>query len=202
MDQLSNVYYLMQLLVRQVFVYLRDLILYKFFWLSTVDEDFDAADSKLHGLSFRNLTADLIAFSVICVVLFVIVTLTSKCEKEEGRSPYATAGIEAVPVDFQESLCRISNASSSTVRYEACGDSIFPRGRIPERNFSHESFSRVRPVNRRRTRCVLKKSIFGLTGVQLHNSQSTQTQKLVPKMNYKWVVRRTRSGLVYGKYPL
>ncbi|XP_078035179.1 uncharacterized protein LOC144469122 [Augochlora pura] len=206
MENLSNFYYLVQLIVHQVFVYLRDLIRYKF-WLTGDDEDFDSSDSKLQGLSFRNITADLVAFAVICIVLFVLVTLTSKCEKVEKPSSYAFAGIETiisdlvpdrVPVDREGSLCRVSNTSS--VRFEACEHSMFPRGRIPERNFSHESFSRMHRCNRRKSRCILKKSIFGLTGTQLHNSQSTQTHKLVSKPNQKWFVRRTRSGLVYGKY--
>ncbi|XP_033336015.2 uncharacterized protein LOC117226114 isoform X1 [Megalopta genalis] len=206
MDHLGNFYYLVQLIVQQVFVYLRDLIRYKV-WLTADDENLDSFDSKLQGLSFRNLTADLVAFSVICIVLFILVNLTSKCEKAEDPDSYAFAGIETiisdlvpdrVPVDLEGSLCRVSNASS--VRFEACGDSMFHRGRIPERNFSHESFSRMHRSNRRRPRCILKKSIFGLTGNQLHNSQSTQTHKLASKPNQKWFVRRTRSGLVYGKY--
>ncbi|XP_031829624.1 uncharacterized protein LOC116425704 [Nomia melanderi] len=202
MDNLSDVYYLVQLMFRQIFVYLRDLILYKFFWLAATSDDFDSSDSTLRGLTSRNLTADVLAFSVICAVLFLLVMLSSKCERDEGR-PYVSTGIETVSVNFEENLCRpLHISSNATDCLDACGDTIFPRRRILERNLSHESFSRVRSSNRKRNRCILKRSIFGLTGAQLHSSQSTQTEKLLPKICQKWLVRRTRSGLVYGKYPV
>ncbi|XP_076161709.1 uncharacterized protein LOC143143847 [Ptiloglossa arizonensis] len=203
MDNLSDVYYLVQLIVRQIFVYLRDMILYKFIWLVTANDEIDYTDSKLRGLTSRNITADVLAFVILCTVLFLIVMLASKCEKEEGQL-YASPGIQPLSTDFQEEPYRVSGAGSGTSNcFYASGDSARSRGRpIPKRNFSDENFVRVRTIERKRNKSILKKSIFGLSGVQSLNSQSTQTEHTLHKNNSRWLVRRTRSGQIYGKYPV
>ncbi|CAL7951005.1 unnamed protein product [Xylocopa violacea] len=205
MDNLSDIYYLVRLIIHQVSIYLRDLILYKFFWMATNNDDFVDSDTKLRNLTFRNVATDIVAFSVICVILFLLVVLTSKCEKNEGRL-YTSAGIETVTMDRPQQdlpFC-VSNTSAGTIGcFHACGDSICSRGRIPKRNYSDEDISRVRTSNEKRLTKIPKKSIFGLSVVQPQNSQSTQTtDKIFVRNTQKWLVRRTRSGHVYGKYPI
>ncbi|XP_076750458.1 uncharacterized protein LOC143423197 [Xylocopa sonorina] len=205
MDNLSDICYLVRLIVHQISIYLRDLILYKFFWMATSNDDFVDQDTKLRSLTFRNIATDVVAFSIICVVLFVLVVLTSKCEKNEDRL-YASAGIETVTVDRpqQDRPFRVSSTTSGATGYfHACGDSICSRGRIPKRNYSDEDVSRVRTSNEKRVTQIPKKSIFGLGTVQPQNSQSTQTtNKVFVRNTQKWLIRRTRSGHVYGKYPI
>lgn len=205
MDNLSDIYYLVRLIIRQVSIYLRDLILYKFFWMAANTDEFEAAETKLRGLTFRNMITDIVAFSVICVVLFLLVLLSSKCEKEDGQL-YSAAGIETVSVNLPEDPFRVSDTSSTTLDcFHACGDSVCPRRpRIPKRNYSDEDVARARSTSEKRTTRIQKKSIFGLTAAILpHNSQSTQTtDALFVHSNQKWLIRRTRSGQVYGKYPI
>ncbi|XP_076625230.1 uncharacterized protein LOC143343838 [Colletes latitarsis] len=198
MDNLSDIYYLVQIIVHQIFDYLRDLILYKFLWLVSTNDEIDYSDSK--QLASRNMAADVLAFSVLCAILFLIVMFTSKCEKDEGRG-YATPGIETVSAEFQEEPYCVSSASfSATSCFYASGDSICAHGRVPKRNFSDESLARIRGMDRKRHKSILKRSIFGLSGVQVQNSQSTQTEKIVRTSSQTWLVRRTRSGQIYGKY--
>ncbi|XP_076240957.1 uncharacterized protein LOC143183318 [Calliopsis andreniformis] len=202
MDNLSDVYYLMQLIIRQIIVYLRDLIHYKFFWLAVTNNDFDAPDTKIRSITSRNITADIMAFAILCTVLFLLVMLTSKCEKDRQQR-YASIDTETVSGDLQEDPYCISNASSSsTTCFHACGDSHWTRGRIIKRNFSDEDVSRVRSSNRNPTG-ILKKSIFGLNVNQLQTSQSTQTREnIFHRTTEKWLIRKTRSGQIYGKYPV
>ncbi|KAG6794666.1 uncharacterized protein LOC108000622 isoform X2 [Apis cerana] len=203
MDNLSDIYYLVRLIIRQVSIYLRDLILYKFFWIATNNENFDNSDSKLRSITLRNVTTDIVAFSVICIILFLLVILASKCEKDEVRNVFESAGIETITVEHPEDQFCVSNVtSSSTNCVHACGDSIFSRGRIQNRNYSDEDISRVRSSSKKRS-AIPKKSIFGLNVAQPQNSQSTQTtDKIFYKNNQKWLIRRTRSGHIYGKYPI
>ncbi|XP_017760542.1 PREDICTED: uncharacterized protein LOC108551053 [Eufriesea mexicana] len=201
MDNLSHIFYLVRLIIRQVSIYLRDLILYKIFWMAANDE-YNTSDSKL-GVTLRNLTTDILAFCVICIVLFFLVLLASKCEKDETQL-FTSAGIETVTVDLAEDPFCISNTSSSTTNcILACGDSIYPRGRIRKRNFSDEDMSRVRSCSKKRVASIPKKSIFGLAVSQPQNSQGTQTtDKIFQNTTQKWLIRRTRSGNIYGKYPI
>ncbi|XP_029037646.1 uncharacterized protein LOC114873457 [Osmia bicornis bicornis] len=200
MDNLSDIYYLVQLIVRQVFIYLRDLILQKFFWIAAINDDFDASDTRFRGLTFRNLTADIVAFSVLCSVLFILVMFASKCEKD-CRQLYASAGIETVTAGLSENPYCVSSTSSTNC-FHACGDSICTRGRIPKRNFSDEDVIRVRSA-KKRTTTIPKRSIFGLNSIQPQNCQSTQTmERIYQKSSQKWLIRKTRSGQIYGKYPV
>ncbi|CAK9801903.1 hypothetical protein ANTPLA_LOCUS3001 [Anthophora plagiata] len=203
MDNLSDIYYLVQLIIRQVFIYLQDLIIYKFFWLATGNEEFNPSDSKLRNLTLRNITTDIFAFSIICLVLFLLVVLASKCEKNENQI-YAPTGIETVTVDLPDDpFCRSNISSNTTNCFHACGDSICSRGRIAKRNYSDEDIGRVRLTKEKRTMRIPKKSIFALNSSQPQNSQSTQTaQKIYHQSTQKWLIRRTRSGQVYGKYPI
>ncbi|XP_017885007.1 uncharacterized protein LOC108627922 [Ceratina calcarata] len=205
MDNLSDIYYLVRLIIRQVSIYLRDLILYKFFWMAANADEFEAAETKLRGLTFRNMITDIVAFSVICVVLFLLVLLSSKCEKEDGQL-YTATGIETVSVNLPEDPFRVSDTSSTTLDcFHACGDSAYPRRpRIPKRNYSDEDVVRVRSNSEKRKTRIQKKSIFALTAAILpQNSQSTQTtDKLFVRTSQRWLIRRTRSGHVYGKYPI
>ncbi|XP_017797791.1 PREDICTED: uncharacterized protein LOC108578892 [Habropoda laboriosa] len=201
MENLSDIYYLVQLIIRQVSIYLRDLIIYKFFWLATGNDDFDLSDTKLRNLTLRNITTDIFAFSIICLVLFLLVVLSSKCEKNESQI-YAPTGIETLTVDLPDDPFCHSNASSTNC-FHACGDSLCSRGRIPKRNFSDEDVTRVRSSGEKRTMRIPKKSIFALNSIQPQNSQSTQTtHKIYHQTTQKWLIRRTRSGQVYGKYPV
>ncbi|KAK9300399.1 hypothetical protein QLX08_006930 [Tetragonisca angustula] len=200
MDNLSDIYYLVRLIIHQISIYLRDLILYKVFWIATSNDNFDASDAKLRGITLRNVTTDIIAFSVICIVLFLLVVLASKCEKSDGQF-FTPVGIETVATDLPENPFCVPNTSSSTNCFHACGDSIFSRQRVPKRNFSDEDVARVRSCETRAAR-IPKKSIFGLTTSQPQNPQSIQTaRKMFHKNNQKWLIRRTRSGHIYGKYP-
>ncbi|XP_076545475.1 uncharacterized protein LOC117609389 isoform X2 [Osmia lignaria lignaria] len=207
MDNLSDIYYLVQLIVRQVFIYLRillysfqDLILQKFFWIAAINDDFDASDTRFRGLTFRNLTADILAFSLLCSVLFILVMFASKCEKD-CRQIYTSAGIETVTAGLSEDPYCVSSTSSTNC-FHACGDSICTRGRIPKRNFSDEDVIRVRSA-KKRTTSIPKRSIFGLNSIQPQNSQSTQTmERIYQKSSQKWLIRKTRSGQIYGKYPV
>lgn len=108
-----------------------------------------------------------------------------------------------ITVEHPEDQFCVSNVtSSSTNCVHACGDSIFSRGRIQNRNYSDEDISRVRSSSKKRN-TIPKKSIFGLNVAQPQNSQSTQTtDKIFYKNNQKWLIRRTRSGHIYGKYPI
>ncbi|KOC69401.1 hypothetical protein WH47_09359 [Habropoda laboriosa] len=194
----------------------QDLIIYKFFWLATGNDDFDLSDTKLRNLTLRNITTDIFAFSIICLVLFLLVVLSSKCEKNESQI-YAPTGIETLVVELfrrkkefyngltvdlpDDPFCH-SNASSTNC-FHACGDSLCSRGRIPKRNFSDEDVTRVRSSGEKRTMRIPKKSIFALNSIQPQNSQSTQTtHKIYHQTTQKWLIRRTRSGQVYGKYPV
>ncbi|XP_043260640.1 uncharacterized protein LOC122402138 [Colletes gigas] len=197
MDNLSDIYYLVQIIVYQIFDYLQDLILYKFLWLVSTNDEIDYSVSKV--LASRNMTADVLAFFVLCAILFLIAMFTcftSKCEKDEGRDN-ATAGIEIVSTEFQEEPYWSFSATSC---FDACGDSVCGHGRALKRNFSDESLTRIRGVDRKRHKRILKLSIFGLSGVQAQNSQSTRTEMMARKSSQTWLVRRTRSGQIYGKY--
>ncbi|XP_076679995.1 uncharacterized protein LOC143375103 [Andrena cerasifolii] len=203
MENLSDVYYLVQLIVRQIFVYIRDLILHKFLWLATNKDHLEASDSKLRSLTSRNITADILAFGILCTVLFFLVVLASKCEKDHGAR-YASAAMETCPsLDMHEDSRCISSSSSTTCFLHACGDGKSPRGRFTKRNFSDGDFARVRSGTRMHPTSILKKSIFGLSAAQPQSSQSTQTTvQILQKTNHRWLLRRTRSGQVYGKYPV
>ncbi|XP_068984138.1 uncharacterized protein [Bombus flavifrons] len=201
MDNLSDIYYLVRLIIRQVSIYLRDVILYKVFWMATND-NFDSSDTKLR-ITLRNITTDVVAFSIICAVLFLLVVLASKYEKDENQL-FTPVGIETVTVDHPQNSFCVSNTNSNTTNCShACGDSILPRRRISKRNFSEEDIIRVRSCSEKRTTRIPKKSIFGLTMCQPQNCQSTQTtREILHKNNQKWLIRRTRSGHIYGKYPV
>lgn len=75
----------------------QDLILYKVFWIATNNDNFDASDAKLRGITLRNVTTDIVAFSVICIVLFLLVVLASKCEKSEDQF-FTPVGIETLVI--------------------------------------------------------------------------------------------------------
>ncbi|KAF7398558.1 hypothetical protein HZH66_006455 [Vespula vulgaris] len=198
MGNISDVYYLLQLILPEVYVYIHDSILREFPWPneSNVD-DMDNLESKTRNNIPKHISSDLITLPFICVLLFIILIILEKFFKNDSNH-YASATNISIPND----LPMVYANTRITDPLHSCGDTFF-------------SQEILQPSNPLQSMCVKSQqsknlnlpgsSITKVHSEHLQHSQSTQTSlRILSKAtkSQEWVVRRTRSGQIYGKYPV
>ncbi|KYN35079.1 hypothetical protein ALC56_10548 [Trachymyrmex septentrionalis] len=93
MDNLIDVYYLIQLIVWQILIFLRDFVFREFTWFAPAEEDLDNTSSKIRAVTSQHSAADLFIFLVICGLLFTFMILSTNSPKSE-TSRYNINNIE------------------------------------------------------------------------------------------------------------
>ncbi|XP_025268605.1 uncharacterized protein LOC112639330 [Camponotus floridanus] len=199
MDTLSDIYYLMQLIVRQILIFLRDFIFRELTWFTLAEENFDNANSKILDVAPHPATDFFVLFTV-CGLLFAFMILPTNSIKNEA-SNYDLNNIEMISTTFENSspLWYSKPANSSLISYFHDCNSINPsRDTVPkQQNISHPSFSKCR------VSLQSKASNYKVRSIRSRHSHKTQVNYLASQtIGREWLVRRTRSGHVYGKYPI
>ncbi|XP_043281533.1 uncharacterized protein [Venturia canescens] len=210
MENLSDMYYLIRFIVGRIFVYLRDIILHELSWFPDENGDIDASEAKARGHPFsRKAVADFVAFFTICAVFGSFFVFSTKCNKEE-QSAYdpprpVSAESEGEPLELlEDDEYTICNTPVGSSHQNAWGDATMGELDV-ERPLSRQKFggrSRVPFLSKKRNG---KPSMIELRGTHSQHSQSTQTnERLLQRVTNKrdWLIRRTRSGHIYGKYPM
>ncbi|XP_012219232.1 uncharacterized protein [Linepithema humile] len=198
MDNLSDAYYLIQLIARQILIFLRDFIFREFTWFAPM-EDFDNANSQIRGAPSQDAAADFFVFFTVCGLLFAFMILSANSPKNEV-SNYDTSNIEAISMAFKEDLSSYwysRSVSSDLINcHHACGDSIsLPCNIIPKMQ------SILRPTIAKSRMSSRSKNLN--YSVRPGYSHQTQTGRRASQTTSReWLIRRTRSGHVYGKYPI
>ncbi|XP_033214740.1 uncharacterized protein LOC117171490 [Belonocnema kinseyi] len=206
MNNLTDMYYLLQLIIRNVFAFLRDILIKELPRLltSTIKVE-NIENSKIRTPSaIKHVTADFAAFFIICAFLGVLVFLSAKCTKEDEDNRFSHKRTETISADFPDDpiyhLPR-SLITKAIKYYHDRGDEYFSEeGESPRRdNYIYEhDYSHRKNLS--------TSSIFA--NQSDNNSQySESTQKgwrNLKKVNKSqhWLIRKTRSGHVYGKYPI
>ncbi|KAG7210230.1 hypothetical protein KM043_011780 [Ampulex compressa] len=167
-------------------------------------EDFETTDYKVTSLMSKHIIADLAALSTICGLIFLFAIVSAKCDKDEEQSCVAIT----VETDSSEpegyDLENPSRSARSKVgdHIHACGDSIHVQDRIP-RSYPFVSSRATMQISRDVN--FIEKPIVGIPESRERHCQGTQTkERAFEKTGFDrgWLVRRTRSGHVYGKYPM
>ncbi|KAK2587397.1 hypothetical protein KPH14_003112 [Odynerus spinipes] len=219
MGNMSDLYYLLQLILPEVFLYTRDTILHEFPWLAKTNDDMDDLESKMRGNTSRHISLDMLALSSVCALFVIILIIFGKCFKNESDHYPAVPSVP-IPTDLPMVYPQCSEKSINTGIMDplhACGDTFFNQ-EIHQSNIPFESeFTKSQqsdnsnfPGSSNSTSSLNFPSCsnFPLTKTRSdhsQHSQSTQTNHRIFKKAARsqgWLIRRTRSGLVYGKYPL
>ncbi|XP_024889633.1 uncharacterized protein LOC112466016 [Temnothorax curvispinosus] len=120
---------------------------------------------------------------------------------KSGVSSYDTSNIEMISMALEEdpSSFWYSKTVGLTSCFNACGDSIHPSHDVVSKmqNISRPAISNTRVSPQSRI------SSYKARSSCIKHSQKTQAGRLVSQMTPReWLIRRTRSGHVYGKYPI
>ncbi|XP_018371396.1 PREDICTED: uncharacterized protein LOC108766548 [Trachymyrmex cornetzi] len=201
MDNLIDVYYLVQLIVWQILIFLRDFVFHKFTWFAPVEEDLDNTSPKIHAVAPQHPAADLFIFLIICGLFFTFMILSTNYPKSEA-SHYDINNIETISTALEEDQSSFWYLTTELTNcFYACGDLIGPSGDIVSKmqNISRPIISNTRISQHKESRI----SHYNAHSSYINHSQKTQANRPVSKtIPRKWLIRRTRSGHVYGKYPI
>ncbi|XP_011635870.1 uncharacterized protein LOC105426368 [Pogonomyrmex barbatus] len=269
MDNVSDVYYLVQLIVRQIWIFLQDFIFREFTWFASTEENLDNADSKIRAMPQQHPIADLFVFLAICGLLFAFMILSVNSPKNEASDD--TSNIETISMTLEEDPSSFwyqrTTRSSLISCHHACGDSIGPSHNVVPKiqNISSPIISNTRisapsldPPQQKiidqstsSPSCDFNPSSSNLcnntndnfNGIAdeiarlfksnlgnaflfheinslssylnplasrisrarlsyVKHTRKTQTGRVSQTTPRDWLIRRTRSGHVYGKYPI
>ncbi|XP_024938730.1 uncharacterized protein LOC112494058 isoform X2 [Cephus cinctus] len=188
MNNLSDVCYVFQLIVHQIFVYLRDFILNEFSRFTVESQDVEGS-TKSQGSLSRHALADFVAFFTLCGFLGIFVLISAKSSKDDEE--FVTSTISTTSRNMN-SYCRAS------------GDICFPNDPCTRNGYKYDVSVITCPRNANLTRSQFVAAIRNQSKFTRH-SQSTQTDERTFKRVacvQDWMIRKTRSGHVYGKYPI
>ncbi|KAL0110498.1 hypothetical protein PUN28_013837 [Cardiocondyla obscurior] len=199
MDNFGSVYYLLQLIVRQILIFLREFIFHEFTWFAPVEETFHGSDSKIRAATSQQPITDVFIFLAICGFFFLFMILSADPIKSGGSS-YDRNNIETISVALEEdpSSFWYSKTAGLMSCVHACGDSIDPSRNVIStiQNISRPAISNIRVSSQS------KLSNYNARSNYLKHSQKTPAGRSVSQVTpQEWLIRRTRSGHVYGKYP-
>ncbi|CAL1682500.1 unnamed protein product [Lasius platythorax] len=201
MDNLGDIYYLVQLIVWQILIFLRDFIFHEFTWFTPAEENLDNANSEILGVTPQHPAADFFVLFTVCGLLFAFMILSANSPKNEA-SYHDISNIETISTAFENDLSPLwySKAANSSLIscFHAC-NSINPSRDIvlKNQNISHSAFSKCR-VSRQ-----LKTSNYSVHSIYSQHPQKKQVNCPASQATSReWLIRRTRSGHVYGKYPM
>ncbi|KAI4504181.1 hypothetical protein M0802_000652 [Mischocyttarus mexicanus] len=189
MGNISDAYCLLQLILPEIYIYIRDIVLREIPWPGESNEDkMDDLESKTRNNNPKNISPDLIALPCICALLFIILIVFGKIFKNDSNH-YPSVTNVSIPNDHLPMVyanSRIKNPLHS------CGDTLFSQEIL--------QLQRSKDLNFPPSSSVMK-----VRSELFQNSQGTQTNPRVLNKFFKpqeWMVRRTRSGQIYGKYPV
>ncbi|XP_024938729.1 uncharacterized protein LOC112494058 isoform X1 [Cephus cinctus] len=210
MNNLSDVCYVFQLIVHQIFVYLRDFILNEFSRFTVESQDVEGS-TKSQGSLSRHALADFVAFFTLCGFLGIFVLISAKSSKDDEEFVTSTISTtsrnmkkpQELPKDASYVIPpKLASASSSYCR--ASGDICFPNDPCTRNGYKYDVSVITCPRNANLTRSQFVAAIRNQSKFTRH-SQSTQTDERTFKRVacvQDWMIRKTRSGHVYGKYPI
>ncbi|KAL6441826.1 hypothetical protein ACFW04_002327 [Cataglyphis niger] len=199
MDNLGDIYYLVQLIVRQILIFLRDFIFRELTWFMPAEENFDNANSRILGVAPQHPAADFFVLFTVCSLLFAFMILSTNSPKNE-MSHHDIINIETISTAFENDsspLWYSKAANSSLINYlHACNTNNPSRDIIlKEQNILHPTFSKCRGS--------LQSKTLNVRSIYSQNSRKTQVSHPSPQTTSReWLIRHTRSGHVYGKYPI
>ncbi|XP_015190827.1 PREDICTED: uncharacterized protein LOC107074168 [Polistes dominula] len=194
MGSVSDVYCLLQLILPEIYIYIRDIVLRELPWSGKSNEDeIDDLESKARSNNSKNISPDLIALPCICALLFIILIIFGKVFKND-TSHYPSITNVSIPKDHLPMVYANSRITNSL---HSCGDTLF----------SQEILQSNIPLKLRQSK-DLNLPGSSTTKVRSEHSQKSQGTQTSPRVLHKsfepqeWIVRRTRSGQIYGKYPV
>ncbi|XP_032668090.1 uncharacterized protein LOC116842660 [Odontomachus brunneus] len=198
MDNLRNVYYFIQLIARQILIFLRDFIFYKFAWFVTTEEDCDNANPKIRAVTpqHADTVSDLVVLLAICGLLFAFMILSANSPKNEASNCEMIRQVEAMPMAFEDETTFFCSSLANSQLTRCCDSPVDSRDVVVEtREISRPAVSKSNVSTARRPSEHYARSSHP------HKCAKTQTNCLVAQTTpRKWLVRRTRSGHIYGKY--
>ncbi|XP_029173801.1 uncharacterized protein LOC114942576 [Nylanderia fulva] len=198
MDNLGDIYYLVQLIAWQIFIYLRDFIFYEFTWFTPSAENHD--DSEI--LTPQHPAAEFFVLFTVCGFIFAFMILSGNSSKNE-MSNHGIYDIETISTTFKNdpsSLWYSKTANLNLTNYFHACDLINSSHDIvlKKQNISYPTFSKCRMSRHSKT------SNCSVSSVYPQHFQKTQVKNYpsAQATSREWLIRRTRSGHVYGKYPI
>ncbi|XP_014476325.1 PREDICTED: uncharacterized protein LOC106745327 [Dinoponera quadriceps] len=217
MDNLRDAYHFVQLIAQQILIFLRgnekpanrislsqDFIFHEFTWLAPAEEDLDHANLKIRGVAPQPAgpVADVVVLLAVCGLIFAFMILSANSPKNE-----MARRIEPTPMsyDAEATSCwpRKPTSSRMVVRchHASCDNSVDSRDVVvterqrisrPSRSSASAAEPRLSNHKARSDRPKCPRACV-----------RTQSSRLVVQtMPREWLMRRTRSGHVYGKYPV
>ncbi|KAF7993091.1 hypothetical protein HCN44_005872 [Aphidius gifuensis] len=210
MDQDNDLFDILQLLFQRLYVYIRDFpeIIQKEF-LSFFQKA-EIQEPELNDYSFslsKYSIADLLAFYTICAVLGILIVVTTRNNRIPEScidyTPSPTPEINVPLVDLTEDDTPDRDSLYELPRLaHPWGDSIAePERLIPQRIYFYQP--KTRPY------CCSIESRPSHISVRSTSSHQFQTTRAKDQLYQRqsnnindWLIRRTRSGQIYGKYPI
>ncbi|XP_029672247.1 uncharacterized protein LOC115240934 [Formica exsecta] len=201
MDNLGDIYYLVQLIVQQVLIFLRDFIFRELTWFTSAEDNFDNANSKILGIAPQHPAADFFVLFTVCSLLFAFMILSANSPKNEA-SDHDIINIETISTAFENDTSPLwysKAANSSLINYFHACNSINPSRDVvlKKQNISHPAFSKCRGSLQSKTSNYNVRSIYSQ-----HSRKKQMNHPSSQTTSREWLIRRTRSGHVYGKYPI
>ncbi|XP_012538377.3 uncharacterized protein LOC105837821 [Monomorium pharaonis] len=204
MDNLGGVYYLIELIVKQILIFVRNFAFREFIWFASAEEDsLDNENLKTRVIEPHNSIADFFVFLAVCGLLFIFMIVSTNSSKNEA-SNYDASNIETISMALEEdpsSFWYSRTAGLTTSCFHACGDSIGLSCDIPKmRNISHPVISNTKVLPHKESRVSNHNARSSY--IIKHSSKTQTGHPIYQTTSREWLIRCTRSGQIYGKYPI
>ncbi|XP_051167466.1 uncharacterized protein LOC127285473 [Leptopilina boulardi] len=204
MENFENMYHQLQIVIQKILAYLRDLVIYEFPKIFSTNElngtmcEMEQLKNLLTS-SIENNFVDLAAFFILCSFIMVVIILSIKGNKDEGGDDFIDkSSINRIFIDLPEdSIYQFPKNWKSETKYNRDrGDEYFSEGEeSPRKEIRKKKYKSRKNSN--------TPSIYG-DYIDSSSSQFTQrTENVKNKLSRQhWLIRKTRSGHIYGKYPI
>ncbi|XP_057319015.1 uncharacterized protein LOC130663669 [Microplitis mediator] len=207
MEQIKDLFYLLQIICQRTFTYLKDIVLTEFIPFVVDLSNFEVREHKIRYLTFsKQAVADLATFIIIFALFATFLYLSTQYSDEiEHCTPEIDPPPENPPVvDLTEDENdRDSVYEMPTVNYPWGDGSTGPEKIIPRRKNLTQRKSRPYCIS---TDNESTRSAISIKMTQSQHSHLAPTDSKIfnrpADFTNSWIIRRTRSGQIYGKYPV
>lgn len=207
MDNFENIYHQIQIIFQKILVYLRDLIIHEFPNLISPNESNGTMDeikelkNRLTS-SIQHNFVDLATIFILTSFTVVLIILSVKGNKDDSDDYFIDKSsknrfIMDLPEDLIYDFPKNWNSEINNNYYRDRGDEYFSEG-----NESPKKENRCKKKYKSRKNSNNTPSIYG-DYADINSEYKQRTENMKNKLNRQlWLVRKTRSGQIYGKYPI
>ncbi|KAG8039282.1 hypothetical protein G9C98_003589 [Cotesia typhae] len=207
MEPVRQLFHVLQVIFRRIFIYIKDFIVNEFIPLIVDLNNFEVREEKIRYLTLsKQLFADLAAFFIIFALFAIFLYFSTQYAFENDHcAPAIDPQPENPPiVDLTEDENNPDSVFELPMLNHPRGDASTGPEKIILRK-KHQILRKSRPY------CIFTDNESSRSAISVKTTQSQHSQPVIihpdirslnPDGFNSWIIRRTRSGQIYGKYPI